>query len=111
MLQAEHLYGNHDYLAGDDDSRLEDLHSMFSNEDIKAILCARGGYGTLRLLDRIDYELIRRNPKIILGYSDITALLFSLYAKIGLVTIHGPVVREFANDSFKNPETFTAYNT
>ena len=99
---SEHLYNQKDYLAGHDDARLEDLHVMFGDKSIKAVFCARGGYGTLRLLNQIDYDLIRENPKIIVGYSDITALLLSIYHKVGLVTFHGPMVRELSHD--KDPE-------
>ncbi|MDY6880249.1 MAG: LD-carboxypeptidase [Thermodesulfobacteriota bacterium] len=81
------------YLAGEDEERLSDLHAMFSHGGIKAILCARGGYGSLRLLDKIDYDLIEKNGKIFVGYSDITALLMAFYCKTGLRTFHGPVVR------------------
>ena len=90
---APHVYDRQGYLAGDDEARLSDLHAMFRDREIKAIICARGGYGTLRLLDRIDYDLIRENPKIIVGYSDITALLMAINKKTGLVTFHGPMVR------------------
>ncbi len=90
---APHVYDRHDYLAGDDEARLSDLHAMFLDREIKAIFCARGGYGTLRLLDKIDYDLIREHPKIIVGYSDITALLMAINKKTGLVTFHGPMVR------------------
>ena len=90
---APHVYDRHDYLAGDDEARLSDLHAMFRNTEIGAIFCARGGYGTLRLLDKIDYGLIREHPKIIVGYSDITALLMAITKKTGLVTFHGPMVR------------------
>lgn len=102
IILAPHLYHRQGYLAGSDDSRLEDLHSMFHNEDVKAIFCARGGYGTLRLLDRINYNLIERNPKVILGYSDITALLLAIYKKTGLVTFHGPVVNELHKNENQN---------
>lgn len=81
-------YGN---LAGTDEQRLEDLHRMFSDSTVDGILCIRGGSGASRLLDRIDYDLIRANPKVLLGYSDITALIMALYTKVGLVTFHGPV--------------------
>ncbi|HIJ58533.1 MAG TPA: LD-carboxypeptidase [Deltaproteobacteria bacterium] len=94
---APHVYDRHDYLAGDDEARLSDLHAMFRDRKIKAIFCARGGYGTLRLLDRIDYDLIREHPKIIVGYSDITALLMAINKKTGLVTFHGPMVRGFSS--------------
>jgi muramoyltetrapeptide carboxypeptidase len=90
---APHVYDRREYLAGRDEDRLSDLEQMFRNPDIKAIFCSRGGYGTLRLLDRIDYDLIRKNPKILLGYSDITALLAAIFKKTGLVTFHGPMVK------------------
>ena len=66
VTQAPHLYGKQGYLAGNDDERLADLHEAFQNSDTKAIFCARGGYGTLRLLDKIDYGLIEKNPKILI---------------------------------------------
>lgn len=102
VILSPHLYRKKNYLAGDDDARLEDLHLMFQDKDIKAVLCARGGYGSLRLLDKIDYELIEKNPKVIAGYSDITALLLAIYKKTGLITFHGPVVREFSGNQGKN---------
>jgi len=70
---------------------------MFRDSDIKAVFCARGGYGTTRLLAKIEYDLIRQNPKIIVGYSDITALLMAIQKRTGLITFHGPVVRELAS--------------
>lgn len=101
-ISANRLYDRKEYLAGDDEVRLEALHDMFEDQEIKAILCARGGYGTLRILDRIDFKLIREHPKIIVGYSDITALLLSIYRHTGLVTFHGPVVREFLKNDEQN---------
>lgn len=80
------------YLAGTDEERLEDLHNMFANKDVNAIFCVRGGYGTGRLLDQIDYKLIKKNPKIFVGYSDITALQMAFLKKCGLVTFAGPMV-------------------
>jgi len=80
------------YLAGSDLQRLSDLHEMFNNKNIKAIFSIRGGYGSGRLLDKIDYRLIGNNPKIFVGYSDITALQMAFYAKTGLVTFGGPMV-------------------
>ena len=88
---ASHLYRNQGYLAGNDDERLADLHEAFQDSNTRAILCARGGYGTLRLLDRIDYGLVGRNPKILIGYSDITALLLAIFQKAGLIGfLNGP---------------------
>jgi muramoyltetrapeptide carboxypeptidase len=88
-----HIYDRQGYLAGTDEARLEDLHTMFQDPEIKAIFCARGGYGSMRLLDKIHYDLIRENPKILVGYSDITALLMAVHSQTGLVTFHGPMVR------------------
>ena len=90
---APHIYDRRGYLAGKDEARLEDLHTMFQDPEIKAIFCARGGYGSMRLLDKIHYDLIRENPKILVGYSDITALLMAIHYQTGLVTFHGPMVR------------------
>ncbi|MDP3684852.1 MAG: LD-carboxypeptidase [Ignavibacteria bacterium] len=80
------------YLAGTDEERIEDLHDMFSNKNIRAIICVRGGYGSPRLLDKIDYQLIKKNPKIFVGYSDITALQLAFFTKANLVTFAGPMV-------------------
>ncbi|HEX8846714.1 MAG TPA: LD-carboxypeptidase [Pyrinomonadaceae bacterium] len=74
------------------EERLDDLHSMFRDKEISAIFALRGGYGAGQLLDRVDYDLIRRNPKIFLGYSDITALHLAIQRRSRLVTFHGPVV-------------------
>lgn len=80
------------YLAGSDEERLAELQAMFASPRIKAIICLRGGYGSLRLLPHLDYDLIRAHPKIFLGYSDITALHLALIQRAGLVTFHGPMI-------------------
>jgi muramoyltetrapeptide carboxypeptidase len=80
------------YLGGTVEERVEDLHAMFRDPGIKAVFAIRGGYGAAQLLDRIDFDLIRSNPKIFLGYSDITALHLAIQRRAGLVTFHGPVV-------------------
>lgn len=84
------------YLAGADELRAEDINSMFEDDKIKAIFCLRGGYGSQRLLDLIDYRIIRNNPKIFMGFSDITALLNSIYQECKLITFHGPMGGDFA---------------
>lgn len=84
------------YLAGTDQERLDDLMGMFAKENIKAIICARGGYGCMRLLNGLDFSLIRRNPKIFVGYSDVTALHLALLQKAGLVSFHGPMLVDLA---------------
>lgn len=88
---APHLFARDGYLAGNDAARAADLNAMFASEDVDAIFCARGGYGASRLLPLLDYDIIRANPKIILGYSDITSLLLAIQQKTGLVTFHGPI--------------------
>jgi muramoyltetrapeptide carboxypeptidase len=79
------------YLAGTAQQRVDDLHAMFADREIRGVFCIRGGYGSAQMLDRIDYGLIRDNPKIFLGYSDITALHAAIGQRTGLVTFHGPV--------------------
>lgn len=79
------------YVGGSAEERAADVHEMFANPEIKGIFAIRGGYGAAHLLDRLDYGLIARNPKVFAGYSDITALHLALHGKTGLVTFHGPV--------------------
>ncbi|MEY3536742.1 MAG: Muramoyltetrapeptide carboxypeptidase [Verrucomicrobiota bacterium] len=93
-----HALGNDGAFSGTDDERLCDLNGMLRDPRIRAILALRGGYGTPRLLDRIDYAAVRRDPKIVVGYSDITALQMALYRKTGLVSFSGPLgAVEFAS--------------
>jgi len=80
------------YLAGPDAGRAEDLNQAFADPDVRGILCARGGYGAGRILDLVDYAAVRQDPKVFVGYSDITALHLALARKTGLVTFHGPMV-------------------
>ncbi len=87
------------YLGGLDEERLSDIHEMFADKKVKAIFSIRGGDGTIRLLDKINYGLIKRNPKILIGHSDITALQLAIYVKTGLITFSGPMAAvDFAND-------------
>ena len=82
---------NHGYLAGTDQERVNDLHSMFKDKNVKAIFTIRGGYGAFRLLDQIDYRIIKNNPKIFVGYSEITSLQMAFLEKAGLITFAGPM--------------------
>jgi muramoyltetrapeptide carboxypeptidase len=86
------IFDTERYLAGSDVARAEELHAMFADPEIKAIFCARGGYGSQRLIPHLDPELIMANPKLFLGYSDVTSLLIYFYQRCGLVTLHGPAV-------------------
>lgn len=81
------------YLAGSDEQRASDIEWAFLNPDINAIICARGGYGALRLLDKINYDLIKSNPKIFCGYSDITALSLMFLKRTGLITFSSPMIK------------------
>lgn len=86
---AEDSAAGRAYLAGSDDARVADLNSFLANPEIDLILCARGGYGAMRILDRIDYEAARRDPKPLVGYSDVTALSLALLARAGVVSYSG----------------------
>jgi len=88
---SPHAGDKNTYLAGKDEDRLSDLINFFKDDEVKAIICSRGGYGAFRLLEGIDWEIIRKNPKIFVGYSDITALLNNFTEKSGLVCFHGPL--------------------
>lgn len=105
VVISDTTYKKYRYMAGSDEERLNALHNFFVDDKIDAIVCTRGGFGAIRLLKSIDFELIKRNPKIFVGYSDITALLAMIYKEIGLVTFHGPM----ANGDFgeENINTFT----
>ncbi len=86
------------YLAGQDADRARDLMEAWADPDVKAVIAARGGYGAMRILPYLDFDCIRQNPKILLGYSDITALHLAFWKEAGLVTFHGPVA-EIWSDS------------
>ena len=93
IVFSEHLFNEYKYMSDTDENRLKDLHNAFSDKNIDAIICARGGYGTLRLINDIDYDLIKNNPKIFCGYSDITILSLMFLKKSGLITYSGPMAR------------------
>ena len=89
VIISETCKSSHRYMAGlNDDECINELHKFFSDKNIDVILCARGGYGTLRLIDKIDWDIIKNNPKIFAGYSDITTLLNLIYKNTGLITFH-----------------------
>ncbi|MEX2511775.1 MAG: LD-carboxypeptidase [Cyclobacteriaceae bacterium] len=90
VKEGRHLSSRRGHLAGTDEQRAQDLNAMFSDKRVKGVICIRGGSGAARILPMIDYENIRRNPKPLLGYSDITALHNAIYAQTGLITFHGP---------------------
>ena len=85
-----HYAARRGHLAGEDRARAADINAAFADRDVKAVICVRGGSGAARLLPLLDYPAIRANPKVLLGYSDITALHSAIHARTGLVTFHGP---------------------
>jgi len=87
---GEHVMNRYGSLGGADKDRAADINRFFGDRTVAAVIPTRGGWGSARLLPHLDFDAIRRNPKIILGYSDITALLNSIHARTGLVTFHGP---------------------
>ena len=86
------------YFAGTDSQRAADINAMFADDSVQAILCLRGGYGAQRVLDRLDYAMIAKHPKLFIGYSDVTALHTALGQRSGLVTIHGPMLTSFKGE-------------
>ena len=86
-----HIFDNDRYMAGNDTDRAKDLENAFKDNQTDAILCVRGGYGALRIIDKIDYNIIKNNPKIFCGYSDITVLSAIILKKTGLITFSSPM--------------------
>ena len=91
VKHGENIRKIHGYLAGTDEERASDFNNMIRDKNVKAIFTIRGGYGTPRLLQMLDYRALKQNPKIIVGYSDITALQLAIFKKVGLVTFSGPM--------------------
>ena len=97
---SDHILDKKRYLAGEDDIRLKELYNFFENPKIDAIISLRGGFGAIRLIKNIDYEKIKKNPKIFCGFSDVTALLLMIYKKTGMVTYHAPMIQsDFGQES------------
>ena len=105
IIFGEHLFETDRYFAGNDKKRAEDLHNAFLNKEVNAILCARGGYGCLRLLKYIDFDIIKNNPKIFCGYSDITVLSLMFLKHAGLITYSGPMAQSDYNTECPEPLT------
>ncbi|HEY0156599.1 MAG TPA: LD-carboxypeptidase [Thermoanaerobaculia bacterium] len=88
---GEHAFDRHGYFAGTDRDRAADVNRMFADDRIAGVVCYTGGWGSPRVLPYLDYDLIARKPKVLIGYSDITAMLNAIFQRTGLVTFHGPV--------------------
>lgn len=102
---SNNIYSKYRYLAGNDDERAEALHDMFLDKSVNAIIALRGGYGAIRILDKIDYNIVRNNPKIFCGYSDITALNVMFLKCAGLITYSGPMI--ISDFGVENPNEYT----
>lgn len=99
IIISDTTYSKKNYLCADDTKRANTLNDFFANQNIDAIIAIRGGYGAIKILDKIDYNLIKNNPKIFCGYSDITALQLMIYKKTGLVTYNAPMIEsDFAQN-------------
>jgi muramoyltetrapeptide carboxypeptidase len=96
---GKHVFDKYGYLAGTDSDRAADLNDMFKDNEVKGIICARGGYGSGRIVELLDYELIKQKPKVLLGYSDITYLHTAVRQRTGLITFHGPMVASDMGES------------
>ena len=114
VVLGDNYYDRHGYFAGEDAARASDINAFFKEPSVKMIF-ARGGWGAPRVLPLLDYDMIRANPKVLLGYSDATALLSAVHTKTGLVTFHGPSpLNTFSAEHFRrvvmNGEHYTLSN-
>ena len=99
---AKSIYG---HFAGSDRKRAEDINNFFKDDEVKAILCTRGGYGCARVLDKLDYKMIAKHPKMLIGFSDVTALHIAIGERCGLSTIHGAMLVSFSRKNFDSEYT------
>lgn len=115
VIPGDSLRKRYGHLSGTDDVRANDINKMFKDKEIDGVFCLKGGYGTPRILDKLDYDLIKENPKPFIGYSDITAIHVALNEKCGLITFHGPMAAsdmvggfdEFSKESYFKAITST----
>jgi muramoyltetrapeptide carboxypeptidase len=102
VIHGKTLTEKFGYFAGTDEFRANEINELFADKTVKGIFCMKGGWGCARILDKIDYALIEKNPKVLIGFSDITALLIAITTKTGLITFHGPVGNSGWNDFTKS---------
>lgn len=114
VVVADSCREQYGYLSGSDRSRAAGLNWMFADDRVDAVVCMRGGYGVHRMLDLVDFDVIRANPKLLLGYSDITALHTAIHERVGMITVHGPMpstewhdMDDFTRDSLMRALTAT----
>ncbi len=98
VKRGERLFDRRGYLAGEDRDRAADLNRMFADPEVRGLFALRGGYGSMRILPYLDYDAIAKNPKALVGYSDITALLCAIHRHTGLICFHGPIAAQSFTD-------------
>lgn len=103
QMGATTYSSSENYFSGTDEERLQDLQQMLDDKNIHAILCARGGYGVSRIIDRLNFKKFVKHPKWIIGFSDITVLQAHIYANYGIATMHAPMAAAFNDGEFNNP--------
>jgi len=107
VVEGDHLYSEYHQFAGSDNQRSTDLQSVLDDPTVKAIICSRGGYGTVRIIDRMDFSNFVNNPKWIIGYSDVTVLHSHIHRNFGVETIHGVMPINFKGEGESNPSVIT----
>lgn len=105
VVLSKNVYDKFRYLSGTDEAKIAELHRLFADKNVNAIICMRGGYGAIRLIKQLDYELIKENPKIFCGYSDISALSTMMLKKSNLMTYWGPLAQ--SDFGIEEPDEFT----
>ncbi|MBI3510323.1 MAG: LD-carboxypeptidase [Bacteroidetes bacterium] len=105
---GKNLFGNHNQFSGTDEERTEDLQNFLDDPEIKAVISARGGYGTLRIIDKIDFKKFQKSPKWIIGYSDITVLHSHIHTNFHIATLHATMPINFHLDEFSTRTLFHA---
>ena len=106
---GSNVYAVNGYLAGTDQQRADDINRMFQDDSVKMIICTRGGYGTARILGKLDYDMIAKHPKPLIGFSDITALLNVLGERCNIPVIHGPMLRSLTRSYMNSEYTLTHF--
>lgn len=104
IAEPEKTWPGYGYLADNDSGRVEEFHRVWATPEIKAVFALRGGYGSLRIIDKLDFELIRENPKFLVGFSDITIMHDSFYRQAGLASLHGPVLSSLVSSETSSLE-------
>ncbi|HSG67307.1 MAG TPA: LD-carboxypeptidase [Bacteroidales bacterium] len=98
VVEGQHLYGENNQFSGTDQERSADMQCMLDDDAVRAIFCARGGYGSVRIIDKIDFSGFRNHPKWIVGYSDITVFHSHIHTQLGIQTLHAPMPINFGNE-------------